>query len=159
MDQPSPRLRIARLIWGGCLGALLGYYAILVLLVPRELTGLHPELALRVRSMLLPFAGAATIFAVVVYRRLAESANAALGGEVRPRVDQQRALVPYVICWALGDAIALLGLVVGLLGGALGTASVFFLWALGLLLVTRPQPVHFPPQLLGASASSPLPGT
>jgi len=142
--EPAARLRIARLIWGGCVGALVGYWAILVFLIPPELGGLNPELAERLSDVLLPFAGAATIFALVVYRRLAATANAALAEEIEPRGDAQRALVSYVTCWALGDGIAILGLVAGLLGGATRTATIFFLWALALLVVTRPQPAHFP---------------
>jgi hypothetical protein len=139
-----PRYRIARIIWGACLGAIIGYYAILVFLIPRELAGVNPAVAGQLGRVLLPVAGAATIFAWFVHRRLAESVHAALaGGDVTPRAAQVT-LVPYVICWALGDGIAVLGLVAGVLGSAITTASVFFVWAAGVLVVTRPQPVHFP---------------
>jgi hypothetical protein len=141
--DPATRLRVARLIWGGCLGALVGYYGVLVFLVPRGLTGADPALAARLRSVLLPFAGAATILAWFVYRRLSESVNASTRAEDAAPADGRRALAPYVTCWALGDGIAVLGFVVGLLGGALETATLFFLWALALLLVTRPQAAHF----------------
>jgi len=144
----APRLRLARIIWGACLGTLVGYYGILVFLVPRELVGLKPDLAEQFAHILLPVAGGATIFAWFVYRRLAESANAALVDDaqaprIKPRAEQP-ALMAYVTCWALGDGIAILGLVAGVLGGPMSTATLFFGWALVLLLLTRPQAVHFP---------------
>ncbi len=144
----APRLRLARIIWGACLGTLVGYYGILVVLVPRELAGLNPDLAGQFARILLPVAGGATIFAWFVYRRLAESANAALvdagqSSDVRTRTEQP-ALIAYVTCWALGDGIAILGLVAGVLGGPMSTATLFFGWALVVLLLTRPQAVHFP---------------
>ena len=143
----APRLRLARIIWGACLGTLVGYYGILVFLVPRELVGLKPDLAEQFAHILLPVAGGATIFAWFVYRRLAESANAALvEGVQTPRIKprtEHPALIAYVTCWALGDGIAILGLVAGVLGGPMRTATLFFVWALALLLLTRPQAVHF----------------
>lgn len=151
-DAPTvaPRFRVARIIWGACLGAVVGYYAILVFLIPRELAGFTPELATQLGRILLPVAGAATIFAWFVYRNLAESVNAALADDasgttpdITPRIEQS-ALIAYVTCWALGDGIAVLGLVAGVLGGTMSTASFLFMWALALLCFTRPQAMHFP---------------
>src|SRR5206468_3339463 len=70
-----------------------------------------------------------------VWRRFVGSAG------WRAAVDPQRAISMHVVCWALCEAIALYGLVIGLV--ARSVEPVFFVWGLIALLLLRPRAENF----------------
>ena len=57
--------------------------------------------------------------------------------------DPRTVLGIYVACWALSEAVALYGLVVGLVARSFGEAQPFFIVGTGLLLWQRPRARHF----------------
>jgi hypothetical protein len=52
-------------------------------------------------------------------------------------------LTTYVVCWALSEAVALYGLVLGFLARSLDEAQPFFIVGAALLLWQRPRADHF----------------
>src|SRR5438105_3407315 len=59
------------------------------------------------------------------------------------RVDPQRAITMHVVCWTLCEAIALYGLVIGIIAHRL--EPVFFVWGFVALLLLHPRAENFGP--------------
>jgi hypothetical protein len=60
------------------------------------------------------------------------------GGAAPPASHDPRALWSYAAAWAVSEAIGLHGLLLGLLGAEAEISTLFFTWAIALLLILRP---------------------
>ena len=129
----------ARIIWIALLVTVGAYLLVLAaLLGSRAAPAVAADVAtLRRVLMLLTVGLVAAVF--WLRRRLP---LAAFGAE-RPAPDAQFVMTTYIVCWALSEAIALLGLVLGLLAQSIGEAYGFFVVAAGLLVWQRPRAEHF----------------
>jgi len=126
---------VARLVWASLLVAAALYCVVLVLLL-RSGPGIpSPALADPLRTILLVLAAGQTLAAWFVWNRFVGPS----GG--RTAVDPQRAIAMHVVCWALCEAIALYGLVIGLIAHRL--EPVFFVWTLVALLLLHPRAENF----------------
>ncbi len=70
-----------------------------------------------------------TLVAYALYRR---------GETLVSRAHEPSALWSYAVAWALGEALGLYGLVVGLWRAAPEVSTLFFTWAISLVLLFRP---------------------
>ena len=134
---PGSPLLVARLVWASLLVAAALYCVVLVLLLRSGAGSPSPTLGDPLRTILLVLAAAQTLAVWFVWRRFVGSS----GG--RAAVDPQRAIAMHVVCWALCEAIALYGLVIGLI--ARSVEPVFFVWGLVALLLLRPRAENFGP--------------
>jgi len=126
---------VARLVWASLLGGagvLLCRFSLLLRSGPGSP---NPALADPLRTILLVLAAGQTLAVWFVWRRFV-----ALSGG-RAGVDPQRAIAMHVVCWALCEAIALYGLVIGVIAHRL--EPVFFVWGLVALLLLRPRAENF----------------
>jgi hypothetical protein len=129
----------ARLIWIAMLVAVGAYVVVLASLLGSNAT---PAVAIDVAVLrrVLMLATVGIVAAVFWLRR--RLPLAAFGAE-RPTPDAQTVTTTYVVCWALSEAVALLGLVLGLLAQSIGEAYGFFVVAAALLVWQRPRAAHF----------------
>ena len=128
---------MARLVWASLLVAAALYCVVLVLLLRSGAGSPSPTLGDPLRTILLVLAAGQTLAVWFVWRRFV-----ALSGG-RAGVDPQRAIAMHVVCWALCEAIALYGLVIGLIAHRL--EPVFFVWSLVALLLLYPRAESFGP--------------
>ncbi len=137
---PGSPLLVARLVWASLLVAPALYCVVLVLVLRSGPGSPSPALGDALRTILLVLAAGQTLAVWFVWRRFV-----APSGERAPadRVDAQRAITMHVVCWALSEAIALYGLVIGLI--ARSVEPVFFVWGLVALLLLRPRAENFGP--------------
>jgi F0F1-type ATP synthase membrane subunit c/vacuolar-type H+-ATPase subunit K len=139
--RPTP-LMVARIVWAALLASVALYVVVLVVLASTEAERGAPELVALLRTPLLGMAGLQT--AIVGYLRHRFLAPASTGQAVMPpETDPGRILSLHVFCWGLGEAIAVFGLVIGLIGREVGATAVFFLWSAALLILLRPQAAYF----------------
>ena len=129
----------ARIIWIALLVAVGAYVLVLAALLGSHTT---PAVAADVATlrrvlMLLTVGFVAAVF--WLRRRLPLAAD----GSERPAPDAQSVMTTYIVCWVLSEAIALLGLVLGLLAQSIGEAYGFFVVAAALLVWQRPRAEHF----------------
>src|SRR5213080_246807 len=129
----SPLL-VARLVWASLLVAPGLYCVVLVLLLRSGAGSPSPALGDPLRTILLVLAAAQTLAVWIVWSRFVGSS----GGRA---LDPQRAIAMHVVCWALCEAIALYGLVIGLI--ARRVEPVFFVWGLVALLLLHPRAENF----------------
>jgi hypothetical protein len=129
----------ARLIWIAMLAAVGAYLLVLAALIGSDAAPapVADVATLRRALMLLTMALVAVPFWL---RRRLPLRNY---GPDRPRPSAQTVSVTYVLCWALSDSIASLGLVLGLLSHDIGEAYPFFVLAIALLVWQRPRAEHF----------------
>src|SRR5437867_12657191 len=132
---PGSPLLVARLVWASLLGGLAFYCVVLSLLLRSGSGSPNPALADPLRTLLLVLAAGQTLAVWFVWRRFV-----ALSGG-RAGVDPQRAIAMHVVCWALCEAIALYGLVIGVIAHRL--EPVFFVWGLVALLLLHPRAENF----------------
>jgi hypothetical protein len=125
--RTSP-LQVARVIWMALLVGVVGYFAALVAIAGAG--GAAVDVPPALRTTLQALAAAQTAAVVVLRGRLAP-----LGAEPSP----SPALTTYIICWALAEAVALYGMVLGLLERSLADGPPFFLASAALLLWLRPR--------------------
>ncbi len=134
----SPTIGRARLVWGALVVSLVLYVVVLVLLLGQPGTAAVTDAAtMRYLFMGLTVANVAVIF---IFRRNLPPSDAGPG---RPAPDPQAVFTTYVVCWALSEAVALYGLVLGLLTRSLDQAQPFFIVGAALLLWQRPRGEHF----------------
>ena len=137
--MPANPLATARIIWGALLTAVVIYYGVLGVLLSTSGRQGTPEMVSTLRPVLVVLAVAQTLVIWFVWRRTGPTERV----RYPTTPDAPQVLGSYVICWALGEAIALYGFVLGLLGRDEPGAVPFFLWAAALLLLLRPRPHHF----------------
>lgn len=131
LTSPSAdRTLVARVIWMALLVAVMLYYAVLLQVLRIAPEGADMPLAGKLGTMLLGLAAAQTVAVRIAWTRLASSPDGSAGGV-------QRAFAVHVICWALAEAIALYGLVLGLV--VRRSESLFFVWAFVTLVLLRPR--------------------
>ena len=121
------------------LGSIALYFAVLSFLVPADPPTANSELFRMLRKAFFMVAIAETFAVWVIHRRLLAPS---IESPVRPASDALepgRALTVHVFCWALGESIAIYGLVLGLVGHRIGPASFFFAWGVAVLLLLRPR--------------------
>jgi len=135
---PGSPLLVARLVWASLLVAPALYCVVLVLVLRSGPGSPSPALGDPLRTILLVLAAAQTLAVWFVWHRFVSPSGARAPGD---RVDPQRAITVHVVCWALCEAIALYGLVIGLI--ARRVEPVFFLWGLVALLLVRPRSEKF----------------
>jgi hypothetical protein len=123
--QASP-LGVARIIWLALLAAVVAYVVVLAALAGRG--GPAVDVAPAVRTALQGLALAHVVAVIVLRGRLVPL------GAAPPT-----ALGAWVVCWALAEAIALFGLVLGMLERSLADAPPFLLTSAALLLWLRPR--------------------
>src|SRR5213083_3770727 len=135
---PGSPLLVARLVWASLLVAPALYSVVLVLLL-RSGTGIpSPALADPLRTILLVLAAGQTLAVWFVWRRFVTPSGARAPAD---RVDPQRAITMHVVCWTLCEAIALYGLVIGIIAHRL--EPLFFVWGLVALLLLHPRSASF----------------
>ena len=134
---PGSPLLVARLVWASLLVAAALYCVVLVLLLRSGAGSPNPTLGDPLRTILLVLAAAQTLAVWFVWNRFVGPS----GG--RTAVDPQRVIAMHVVCWALCEAIALYGLVIGLIAHRL--EPVFFVWSLVALLLLYPRAESFGP--------------
>ena len=128
---------MARLVWVSLLVAPALYCVVLVLVLRSGAGSPSPTLGDPLRTILLVLAAAQTLAVWFVWNRFVGPS----GG--RTAVDPQRVIAMHVVCWALCEAIALYGLVIGLIAHRL--EPVFFVWSLVALLLLYPRAESFGP--------------
>ena len=128
---------MARLVWASLLVAAALYCVVLVLYLRSGAGSPSPTLGDPLRTILLVLAAGQTLAAWFVWNRFVGPS----GG--RTAVDPQRVIAMHVVCWALCEAIALYGLVIGLIAHRL--EPVFFVWSLVALLLLYPRAESFGP--------------
>ena len=129
---------MARLVWASLLGGLAFYCVVLALLLRSGPGSPNPALADPLRTILLVLAVGQTLAVWFVWNRVVAPSGAR---DPANRVDPQRAITMHVVCWTLCEAIALYGLVIGLI--ARSVEPVFFVWGLVALLLLRPRAENF----------------
>jgi F0F1-type ATP synthase membrane subunit c/vacuolar-type H+-ATPase subunit K len=128
----------ARIVWIALLVAVGMYVLVLAaLLGPHATLPVAGDVATLRRVLMLLTVG--PVAALLWLRR--RLPLAAYGTE-RPTPDAQSVMTTYVVCWALSEAIALLGLVLGLLAQTIGEAYGFFIVGAALLVWQRPSAEH-----------------
>jgi len=128
----------ARVIWVGMLLALGAYLLVLAVLLPGNAPAPIADVATLRRALM--FVTIAVIAALFWLRR--RLPLAAFGPD-RPTPSAQDVSTTYILCWAISEFVALLGLILGLLSHAIGEAYPFFIVAAALLVWQRPRPEHF----------------
>jgi hypothetical protein len=117
----------ARLVWGSLLVGVVLYYALLVQLVPASEGG-PGRLLPTVEATFLAVAAALTLVVWALHPRSLDAS-----------ADPRAALVRYVLCWALGESIAVFGLVSGFVARDAAAGTGLMLWSLALLVLLRPR--------------------
>jgi hypothetical protein len=139
MDDTSPTLLrppvalTARLIWGSLLLAVVAYWALLTALVPSR-----PDTDRLVPTVEATFLAVAAALTLVVWALHPRGEPAAPAADASGR-EAHAPLVRYVVCWALSEAIALFGLVSGLVARDAAAGTGLMLWSLALLVALRPR--------------------
>lgn len=129
----------ARIIWIAMLLAVGAYVVVLAALLGSNATpAVATDVATLRRVLMLMTVG--LVAAVFWLRRRLPLAPLGAG---RPTPDVQSVTTTYVVCWALSEAVALIGLVLGLLAQSVGEAYGFFVVAAALLVWQRPRAEHF----------------
>jgi len=123
---------VARIVWLAMLVAVGLYAVVLAVLLGQDGTP-GDVTALRRVFMGLAFGDFVVIYAL----------RQRLPLDARPAGDAQAVLTTYIMCWALSEAVALFGLVLGILGRSFDEAAPFFIVAAALLLWQRPRAAHF----------------
>lgn len=129
-STPADRTLVARVIWAALVVAVVLYYAVLVHVLRIAPEGADLPLANQLRTMLLGLAAAQTLAVWIAWTRLATPPGGNGDGA-------QRAFAVHIICWALAEAIAIYGLVLGLV--ARRVESLFFVWGFVMLVLLRPR--------------------
>jgi len=135
---PGSPLLVARLVWVSLLVAPALYCVVLVLVLRSGPGSPSPALGDPLRTILLVLAAAQTLAVWFVWNRFVAPSG---GGAGVDRADPQRAIAMHVVCWALCEAIALYGLVIGLIAHRL--EPVFFVWGFVALLLLHPRAENF----------------
>ena len=131
---------MARLVWASLLGGLAFYCVVLSLLLRSGSGSPNPALADPLRTILLVLAVGQTLAVWFVWNRVVAPSGAR---DPANRVDPQRAITMHVVCWTLCEAIALYGLVIGIIAHRL--EPVFFVWGFVALLLLHPRAENFGP--------------
>src|SRR3989475_11708019 len=134
---PGSPLLVARLVGASLRGGLAFYWVVLALLL-RSGGSPNPTLAGPLRAILVVLAAGQTLAVWFVWRRFVTPSGARAPAD---RVDPQRAIAMHVVCWTLCEAIALYGLVIGLIARRLEPG--FFVWSLVALLLLHPRAENF----------------
>src|SRR5438094_949034 len=111
-STPGSPLLVARLVWASMLAAVALYGGVLAVLVGSGSRSPSPAPADQLRTILLVLAAGQTLVIWFVWRRFVAPSGAR---DPADRAGAQRTFAMHVICWALGEAIALYGLVIGLI--------------------------------------------
>jgi hypothetical protein len=129
----------ARIIWLGMLLAVGAYLLVLVALLGSDAAPAPiADVATLRRALMF-----VTVTVVVVLFWLRRRLPLAAFGPDRPTPSAQDVSTTYIVCWALSESVALLGLVLGLLSRSIGEAYPFFIVATALLVWQRPRAEHF----------------
>ena len=138
-DRTNPLL-VARIVWGALLAAVLTYAVVLQILLLNRATAAGPQLVGTLRTVFIAVALVQTAAIWFLHRRyLAPALERAPGSTAA--TDPQRTFTLLVVCWALAEAIAIYGLVLGMIGRQ--QEPLFFVWGLAVLVLCRPRPEHF----------------
>ena len=129
----------ARIVWIAMLSAVGAYVVVLAALLGSDAT---PAVAVDV-TMLRRVLMLTTVGLVAAVFWIRRGLPLAAFGTERPTPDAQSVTTTYIVCWALSEAVALLGLVLGLLARNVGEAYGFFVVAAALLVWQRPRAEHF----------------
>ena len=129
----------ARIIWLGMLLAVGAYLLVLAVLLGPD-TAPAPMADVATLRRVLMFV---TIAVVAVLFWLRRRLPLAAFGPDRPTPSAQDVSTTYILCWALSESVALLGLVLGLLSHHIAEAYPFFVVAAALLVWQRPRAEHF----------------
>jgi len=130
---------VARVVWLTMVASVGVYFVLLAVLVGAGGAVAQPELVMVLRRVFLIVAGLESFAIWVIHRRLLGPAVMRVPGTTESPLEPGRALGVHLVCWALGESIAIYGLVLGLLGHELGAAAPFFVWGAALLVFLRPR--------------------
>ena len=129
--------RTARVVWAALVVSLALYLVVLASVVGTPAPGEPaPPSGLRHLFMLLALGNIGGVWVLRQRLPLVEPPPSAVS-------DPRTVLGIYVACWALSEAVALYGLVVGVVARSFGEAQPFFIVGTGLLLWQRPRARHF----------------
>jgi Na+-driven multidrug efflux pump len=126
----ADRALVARVVWAALLVAVVMYYVVLTQVLRAAPGDADVPLASQLRTMLLGLAAVQTVAVWIAWSRLATPPEDKGGGV-------QRAFTVHIVCWALAEAIALYGLVLGLV--ARRVEPLFFVWGFVMLVLLRPR--------------------
>jgi len=124
LTDASP-LPAARIIWLGLVVAVAAYFVVLLVVAAREGS---PVIDTRILGWVLLGIATMQALAIVVLRRRSLAPDSAAD-----------ATTQHVLCWTLAEAIAVYGLVLGVLAHDVSPARPFFVASVGLLLWLRPR--------------------
>ena len=128
MTTDQKRLQLT--LWGAFVLGVAIYPSALTMIVHQWRPPYDADLLARLQLDCMLAAGVQTLVAFALFRR-AEAANGTDAGD-------QRALWSYALAWALSEAIGLYGLIVGLWRAEAEVSTLFFTWAISLVLLFRP---------------------
>jgi len=128
MTTDQKRLQLT--LWGAFVLGVAIYPSALAVIVHQWRPPYDSDLLARLQLDCMLAAVAQTLAAFAFFRR-AEATEAVDDGD-------QRALWAYAVAWALSEAIGLYGLVVGLWRAQPEVSTLFFTWAISLVLLFRP---------------------
>ena len=132
MTTDQKRLQLT--LWGAFVLGVAIYPSALAVLVHQWRPPYDADLLARLQITCLLGAVVQTLVALAFFRR-GEAAHAG-------NTDDQRALWSYAVAWALSEAIGLYGLAVGLWRAEPEVSTLFFTWAISLILLFRPAAVR-----------------
>jgi hypothetical protein len=128
MTTDQKRLQLT--LWGAFVLGVAIYPSALAVIVQQWRPAYDADLLARLQLACMLAAVVQTLVAFAFFRR-AEGTQAVDDGD-------QRALWTYAVAWALSEAIGLYGLGVGLWRAEPEVSTLFFTWAISLVLLFRP---------------------
>src|SRR5262245_14687454 len=127
MHPEEQRLQLT--LWGAFVVGVALYPTALTVIVHQWRPPYDADLLARLQVACMLGGGLQTLVAYAFYRR---------GETLVSRAHEPSALWSYAVAWALGEALGLYGLVVGLWRAEPEVSTLFFTWAISLILLFRP---------------------
>ncbi|HWP64412.1 MAG TPA: hypothetical protein VNO26_00685 [Candidatus Limnocylindria bacterium] len=127
MEREEKRLQLV--LWGAFVLGVALYPSALTIIVHQWRPPYDSDVLARLQVDCMLGGAAQTVAALWFFRR---------GETLLAAGHHQRALWSYAVAWALSEAIGLYGLTVGLWRAAPEVSTLFFTWAIALVLLFRP---------------------
>jgi len=135
MHTEEQRLQLT--LWGAFVVGVALYPTALTVIVHQWRPPYDGDLLARLQAACMAGGVLQTLVAYAFYRR---------GESLVGRARESKALWSYAVAWALGEALGLYGLVVGLWRAEPEVSTLFFTWAISLILLFRPPAARRQPR-------------